>query len=152
MKESTMKGKITAISLAVLVTTSSLYAFGGPRGLKDCGSTTTNSFHTVRTLGGADFSIQALMSTILNMDLSSSQWREVRKVMFDLKDQRFDSFEDTKLSALIDKDGNFDRTSFIKAHLDFSKEMIESQAITMEHIFGILSAEQKALLISKLGR
>lgn len=147
-----MKSKIAAVSLAVLVATSSLYAFGGPKGFKDCGPTTTNNFHTTRGFGGSDSNIQTLMSTILNMDLSSSQWREVRKVMFDLKEQRFDNFNDSKLSALIDKDGNFNKTSFMKAHLDFSQGMIESQATAIEKIFGVLDAKQKALLVSKLGK
>jgi len=144
-----MKSKIVSVSLAVLVATSSLYAFGGSRGLSDCGPSKGGMFHSIRGFD-TDTNLRSMMMTISQMELSSVQWSELRKVMFDLKEQRFENFDKPKISLVVDKDGNFNKESFIKNRASFSKEMIESQGNAMEKILNILDASQKKVLASKL--
>lgn len=144
-----MKSKIVTVSLAVLVATSSLYAFGGPRGLSDCGPSKGGMFHSTRGFD-TDTNLRSVMLTISQMELSSAQWSELRKVMFDLKEQRFENFNESKIALIIDQDGNFNKENFIKDRASFSKEMIESQANAMEKILNILYASQRKVLASKL--
>lgn len=149
-KGKTMKTKIVAISIAALVATSSLYAFGGPRDFKDCSPSKGSMFFGHTKGFDSSANLRAVMSIISEMDLSSEQWSKIRKVMFNLKEERFDKVDDSKISVVLDKDGNFDKTNFIKSRTDFSKEMIESQASAFENILSVLDDAQRKTLATKL--
>jgi len=141
-----MKAKLITLGLAVMVASSSVYAFNGPRGW-DCDSKGKMPFQKEIALSGNG--MQEVMMTLSNMDLSKTQWSEIRKIMFDMRDQRFESL-DTKPSVIISKEGTFDKESFIKNRATLSKEMIDAQAKSIEKVLSILSEAQRKTLATKL--
>jgi len=77
-----MKTKLITLSLALMVASSSVYAFGGPKGFMDCDSRSGKMpFQKQMAMSGNG--MQEVMMTLSNMDLSKTQWNEIRKVMFD---------------------------------------------------------------------
>lgn len=144
-----MKTKILKISLVAVIASTSLYAFGGPRGFDSCDTMRSNMSYGPSSHLQND-SLRDMMITLSDMDLSSSQWRDIRKVMFDLREQRFDNSRKKDNTVLINKDGTFDKEEFVKNRTALSKEMIESQSKVVERILNILDESQKKYLVSKL--
>lgn len=140
-----MKKQILAIGLAVLVAGSSLYAFGGfDRGFGCTGKMFGKPF--MKSQGDG---IYGVMLVVSDMDLTSSQWAEVKKVMLDVKKERLDSSENYP-QAIFKSDGLFDKEKFIEERTATSKKMIEAQAKAVEKIVSILDNSQRDTLISKL--
>ncbi len=143
-----MRTKFLKLSLVAMVATSSVYAFGGAKSFGECDREHTMPF--MKKGNVANNAIKEIMMTISDMDLSKSQWKEIRKVMLDLKEQRFDTFKDKENVVFMDKDGNFDKEKFIKDRTSISKDMIEAQAKAVEKILSILSETQRKTLASKI--
>ena len=91
-----------------------------------------------------------MMMTLSDMELSTVQWKAIRKVMFDLKEQRIENFKKNNPIVLIDKEGNFDKDEFVKDRTTLSKEMIETQSEAVEKVLNILDESQRKYLASKL--
>jgi len=143
-----MKAKLITLSLALMVASSSVYAFNGPRGF-DCDSSRGRMpFQQQMAFSGNG--MQEVMMTLSNMDLSKSQWSEIRKIMFEIRDQHFEGM-DTKASVVIlTKDGTFDKEGFIKNRASLSKEMIEAHAQSIDKVLQVLTDDQRKTLASKL--
>lgn len=144
-----MKTKILKLSLAVILATNTLYAFDGPKGFDNC----DNMRGGMPFASSSDFqndSMKNMMMTLSDMELSTVQWKAIRKVMFDLKEQRFENFKKNNPIVLIDKEGNFDKDEFVKDRTTLSKEMIETQSEAVEKVLNILDESQRKYLASKL--
>lgn len=141
--------KLITLSLALMVATSSVYAFGGAKGFMDCDSQSGKMpFQKQMAMSGNG--MQEVMMTLSSMDVSKTQWNEIRKVMFDLREQRFDKVEPKEAVVIINKDGTFDKESFVKNRVSLSKEMIDAQAGSIEKVLSVLSIEQRKTLATKL--
>lgn len=139
-----MRKQILTAGLAILVASSSVYAFGGgfERG-SNCGDKMMNkSFMKSQNSG-----MYQIISIVSDMDLSKEQWIEIKKTMHDMKKERFDDKQE-RPTITFNKDGSFDKEKFIKDRSSFSKEMIESQATVVEKITSILDKSQKKILFS----
>ncbi len=141
-----MKKQILTTGLALLVASSSAYAFGGVDRCENYSSQKMMSKSFMKNHGDGIHNIMAIVS---NMDLTKEQWIEIKKTMLDMKKDRIDDMED-RLSITFHKDGSFDKEKFIKERSTFSKEMIESQGVMIEKIVSILDKSQKEILISKI--
>ncbi len=143
-----MKVKLITLGLAVLVATSSVYAFGDPQGW-NCGNQ-QNRMPFSQSMAFNGNGMRDVMMTLSSMDLSKTQWSEIRKVMFEMRDQHFDVSTEKASVVVIHKDGTFDKESFIKSRTTLSKEMIDTQAKSIEKILSILTEAQRKLLADKL--
>ena len=143
-----MRTKIVTLGLAVVVAASSVYAFGGSKFFGDC-DRGMGKKQFMHTSSNSNSGMKDVMMTLSDMDLTRDQWRNIRKVMFDLKEQRFDSFDENKV-VVLDKKGNFDKEGFIQERTSISKDMINAQAKSIEKILGILNAKQKKILADKI--
>ncbi len=142
-----MKAKLITFGLALMVASSSVYAFNGPRGW-GCDSKGPMPFQQQMSCSGNG--MQEVMMTLSTMDLSKTQWSEIRNIMFEMRDQRFEGV-DTKASVVIlTKDGTFDKEGFIKNRASISKEMIDAQAKSIEKVLSVLSESQRKTLANKL--
>ncbi len=144
-----MKAKILKLSLVAALATTTLYAFGGSRGFNGC-DTINGPMKFSPSSHFQNDSMRNIMMNLSNMELSSTQWKEIREVMFDMREQRFENFRKKEDVVMIDKDGTFNKEEFIKNRTAFSKEMIESQSEVVERILSILDDIQKKQLVSKL--
>ena len=141
--------KLITLSLALMVASSSVYAFGGPKGFMDCDSTSGRMpFQKQMAMSGNG--MQKVMMTLSNMDVSKTQWNEIRKVMFDVREQRFDKVDTKEAVVIINKDGTFDKEGFVKNRASLSKEMIDVQAKSIEKVLSVLTTEQRKTLATKL--
>ena len=141
--------KLITLSLALMVASSSVYAFGGPKGFMDCDRTSGKMpFQKQMVMSGNG--MQEVMMTLSNMDLSKTQWNEIRKVMFDVREQRFDKVDTKEAVVIINKDGTFDKEGFVKNRASLSKEMIDVQAGSIEKVLSVLTTEQRKTLATKL--
>lgn len=139
------KAKILKLSLVAALATTTLYAFGGP------GCDTMNSpMNYGSSSHFQNDSMRNIMMNLSNMELSSTQWKKIREVMFDMREQRFENFRKKEDVVMIDKNGTFNKEEFIKNRTALSKEMIESQSKVVERILSILNDTQKKQLVSKL--
>lgn len=144
-----MKTKILKLSLAVILATSTLYAFGGHKGFDNCDNMRGGMPYASSSHFQND-SMKNMMVTLSDMELSTVQWKAIRKVMFDLKEQKFENLKKNNPIVLIDKEGNFDKDEFVKDRTTLSKEMIETQSEAMEKVLNILDESQRKYLASKL--
>lgn len=141
-----MRKQILTIGLALLVASSSVYAFGG---FDRCENYSSQKMMNNSFIKNHRDGIHNIMAIVSNMDLTKDQWVEIKKTMLDMKIDRIDSMED-KPSITFHKDGSFDKEKFIKERSTFSKEMIESQGQMIEKIVSILDKSQKEILISNI--
>lgn len=141
-----MRKQILTIGLAAILASSSVYAFGGFERGSNCGGQKMMNKSFMKSQGDG---IHNIMTIVSNMDLTSSQWTEIRKTMLDMKKQRLDNSENV-MSISFNKDGSFDKEQFVKEHTAFSKDMIDTQSKAIEKIVSILSESQRETLISKL--
>jgi len=150
-----MKKQIITLGLAVLVAGSSAYAFGGPRGGQDCGD---NSFkgHKKGMILNSNIksnSMHSLMSAISDLNLSSSQRSDIRKIMFDLREQNIQQMEDgVAFKITLDGNGRFNKEDFISSRTKLSKKMVEMQANMIEKILNSLNNEQKEIVKNRLSK
>lgn len=141
--------KLITLSLALMVASSSVYAFGGPKGFMDCDNRSGKMpFEKQMAMSGNG--MQEVMMTLSTMDLSKTQWNEIRKVMFDVREQRFDKAGTKEAVVIINKDGTFDKEGFVKNRASLSKEMIDVQAGSIEKVLSVLTTEQRKTLATKL--
>ncbi|WP_060825216.1 hypothetical protein [Sulfurospirillum cavolei] len=143
-----MKAKLITLGLTVMVASSSLYAFGGVQGW-NCGNQ-QNRMPFSHPMSFNGNSMRDIMMTLSSMDLSKTQWSEIRKVMFEMRDQHFDASAEKASVEVIHKDGSFDKEHFIKNRTSLSKEMIDTQAKSIEKILSILTEAQRKSLAGKL--
>jgi hypothetical protein len=94
--------------------------------------------------------MRMIMTALSDMDLPKEQWKSIRQVMFELKEQRIEKLETKNKTIFIDKDGKFDRDGFIKEKTSISKDMIETQAKAIEKILSILNESQRKTLAAKM--
>ncbi len=142
-----MRRKFLKLSLVAMVAASSVYAFGGAKSFGVC-----DQGHKMPFTKKGDVvnnGMKEIMMKLSDMDLSKSQWKEIKQVMFDLKEQRFDTLKNKETIILLNKDGNFDKDKFIKDRTSISKDMIEAQAKAVEKVLSILSETQRKTLASK---
>jgi hypothetical protein len=143
-----MRTKFLKLSLVAMVAASSVYGLGGAKKFGECGRGDTMPF--MKKGDVANDGMKEIMMTISDMDLSKSQYKEIKQAMLDLKEQRFDTFKDKENVVFMDKDGNFDKEKFIKDRTSISKDMIEAQAKAVEKFLSILSEAQRKTLASKI--
>lgn len=141
-----MRKQILTIGLAVLVASSSVYAFGGFDRDSNCAS---HKMMNKSYMKSQNNGVHKVMSIVSDMDLTSSQWIEIKKTMLDMRKERLDDKQDMP-TITFNKDGSFDKEKFIKERTTFSKEMIETHSQMIEKIVSILDKSQKEILISKL--
>jgi len=140
-----MKTKVLTLALAALFATSSLYAFGGG----NCdGNKCSMPFE--KNMNHANGSMRVIMTALSDMDLPKEQWKSIRQVMFELKEQRIEKLEAKGKTIFIDKDGKFDKDGFIKEKTSISKDMVEAQAKAIEKILAILNESQRKALAAKM--
>jgi len=148
----TGKKQIITLGLAVFVAGSTAYGFGMRDG-QGCRDDFPNDYKRGMLFNSHKSSngIYSLMSTISELDLTSAQRVEIRKVMFDLREKNIETMEDKKtLTLIFTKDGKFNKEDFINNRVQFSKQMIKVQASMIEKILNILDEEQKKTVVSKL--
>jgi Spy/CpxP family protein refolding chaperone len=139
------KAKILKLSLVAALATTTIYSFGGP----GCDTMNSPMYYGSYSHFQND-SMRNIMMNLSNMELSSTQWKKIREVMFDMREQRFENFRKKEDVVMIDKNGTFNKEEFIKNRTALSKEMIESQSKVVERILSILDDTQKKQLVSKL--
>ena len=142
-----MRRKLLKLSLVAMIATSSVYAFGGAKSFGECDQGAKMPFAKKGDI--ANNGMKEIMMKLSDMDLSKSQWKEIKQVMFDLKEQRFDTLKNKETIILLNKDGNFDKDKFIKDRNSISKDMIEAQAKAVEKVLAILNETQRKTLASK---
>lgn len=143
-----IKSKIAILSLVATVAASSVYAFGGAKSFGECERGNPSTF--MKNSQFSNTGMKEVMMILSDMDLSKNQWQEIRKVMFDLKEQRLDKLDGKDNIVLVDKNGNFDKEKFIKDRTSMSKDMIEVQAKAVEKVLSVLSETQRKTLASKI--
>lgn len=143
------KAKILKLSLIAVLATTTLYAFGGPRGFNSCDTMSNHTTYNPSSHTQND-SMREIMMNLSDMKLSSTQWKEIREVMFEMREQRIKNFNEKEDLVIINKDETFNKEEFVKNRTALSKDMIESQSEVMEKILNILDDEQKQELVSKL--
>jgi len=141
--------KLITLSLAFMVASSSVYAFGGPKGFMDCDSQ-SNKMPFQKQMAIIGNGMQEVMMTLSAMDLSKTQWNEIRKVMFDIREQHFDAVDTKEAIVIINKDGTFDQEEFVKNRASLSKERIDVQAKSIEKVLSVLTTNQRKTLAIKL--
>lgn len=144
-----MRKKILALSLAVLCTATSIYAFEAQRSSSGCNGKKCE-MRMEKNAPHQNDSVRSIMTTLSDMDLSKEQWKDIRQIMFTLKEQMIENFDEKNKSHFINKDGKFDKESFIKSKFSLSKERIEIQAKTIESILNTLNESQRKALASKM--
>lgn len=145
-----MKKNIITFGLVAMVASSSVYAFGGPQSFMECNvNQKTMPFHK-QMFNANNNGIKEIMMTLSQIELSKTQWNEIRKVMFDMREHHFESVDKQELVVLINKEGAFDKERFIKNRISLSKEMIDTQAQSIEKILNILDDAQRKTLARKL--
>ncbi|MDD3343084.1 MAG: hypothetical protein PHR87_05850 [Sulfurospirillaceae bacterium] len=142
-----MKAKLITFCLALMVASSSVYAFNGPRGW-GCDSKGPMPFQQQMAFSGNG--MQEVMMTLSTMDLSKTQWSEIRNIMFEMRDQHFEGVDTKATVVILSKDGTFDKEGFIKNRASLSKEMIEAHAQSIDKVLQVLTDDQRKTLASKL--
>ncbi len=142
-----MKKQIITLGFAVLVASSSAYGFGMKSG--GCEKNSNNS-HNKGILLKSDKSsngIHSLMSVVSSLDLSRTQKSEIRKVMFNLKEENIKNMDGKKsFTITFNKDGKFNKQEFINNRTKLSKKMVNVQSKMIEKILTILDDEQKKIV------
>lgn len=146
-----METRILKLSLVAVLTTGTLYGFGGSKVFDNCDNK-ENGMLFPQSSHFQNNSMKNMMITLSDMELSSTQWKEIRKVMFDLKERKSENFKQKDSVILIDNDGNFNREEFVKNRTLLSKEMINSQSEVVGKVLSILDNSQKKYLASKLNQ
>jgi Spy/CpxP family protein refolding chaperone len=145
-----MKKQIITIGLAVLVAGSSAYGFGMKGG---CENDSYDSHKRGMLLNSnkSSNSMYSLMSVISDLELSRTQQLDIRKIMFDLREENIQKMEDThSFNVTFTKDGKFDKEEFVNNRIKLSKQMVEVQSKMIEKIFNILDDKQKNIVQNKL--
>ncbi|WP_044417918.1 hypothetical protein [Halarcobacter anaerophilus] len=141
-----MKKFILTIGLTALVTSSTVFAFGGSNRDSNCGSYKMMNKPYVNYQNN---SMHKIMSIISNINLTQEQWIELKKTMLDMKKERLDDKLDMP-TITFDKNGSFDKEKFVNERTTFSKNMIEAQSKMIEKVVSILDESQRKFLVTEL--
>jgi TolA-binding protein len=144
-----MNVKFITLTLVTLVATSSAFAFGGPQGWMNC-SKEQSQIPLFKQRITPNNGMQEMMMALSEMELSKAQWNEIRKVLFDARNKHFDTSNQQELMVLINNDGTFDKEGFIKSRALITKEMIDTQAKSIEKVLHVLTDDQRKALARKL--
>lgn len=91
------------------------------------------------------------MRLLSDLDLSASQRKEIRKIMFDHHEAMLELREDNAPTGIVlDKSGNLDKAQFIKQANKNHEAMVEKRAEMLQKILGVLNETQKKELTDKL--
>ncbi len=160
-----MKKVIISAVLATLLGGGLLYAKGAMgEGFEGCGKKSPETTCQSNTKGGMCdkgrkgdmrggdmMSMHAIMSLLRDMELDKEQEKALRKVMFENREAMLEKSETKNPPSLsLDKNGNFDKKSFIKTAKAEQEEMLAMHADFLEKIFSILTSEQKKGLADKI--